>query len=88
MNSDENSESANFYTPSVSVTEESLHDAAKHLAQTERGQLALQGLRTMLDSSYSLDSKNIQAILTLLSGFYGSFTGTASDAINDHLEAK
>lgn len=68
--------------------ESSIYEAAKHLAQTERGQLALQGLRSMMDGSYSLDSRNIAAVMTILTGFYGSSTGTASDAVNDALEGE
>lgn len=69
-------------------TESGIYEAARQLASTERGQLALQGLRSLMDSSYSLDSRNIVEVMMILSGFYGPLTGTASDAVNDILEAK
>ena len=74
--------------PAVSPTEKALYAAAQHLSKTERGRHTLKGLRLMMDHSYSLDAGNIKSVVTLLSGFYGSFTGTASDAINDQLEAE
>lgn len=74
--------------PAISPTEKALFEAAKHLAKTERGRLAISGIRSMMDQSYSLDAGNIQAVMTLLSGFYGSLTGTASEAVNEHLEAQ
>lgn len=60
--------------------------AARRLASSERGSQALHDLDQLLSNGgCSLDADNQQAIFTLLQGVWGSYTGTALDAIRDQL---
>jgi hypothetical protein len=54
-----------------------MYAAADHLGQSERGREALAGLNQFFERGYSLDSGNI-----------GAWTGSARDAVAEHLEAE
>lgn len=71
----------------MNLNAESMYAAAEHLSQSERGREALAGLNQFFVRGYSLDSGNIAACTTLIEGFFGAWTGSARDAVADHLEA-
>lgn len=61
----------------MNLNAESMYAAAAHLGQSERGREALAGLNQFFERGYSLDSGNI-----------GAWTGSARDAVAEHLEAE
>lgn len=71
----------------MNMNAESMYAAADHLSQSERGRDALAGLNQFFERGYSLDAGNIEACTTLLQGFFGAWTGSARDAVAEHLEA-
>jgi hypothetical protein len=59
-----------------------LAEAAEQLKQSERGRRVLVTLKAFLRGYASaLDSKNRNALLTLIFGFYGSYPGTTLEVI-------
>lgn len=67
------------------LTPESMHAAAQHLSRTERGRQALKGLKDFFERGSSLDTDNIHACLTLMHGFFGSWTGSAREAVDKQM---
>jgi len=71
----------------ANVTPRDLINAANQLGRTTKGRNALDHLLTWLDDDgLSLDGMNKEAALTLLNGAFGSYPGTARDAMRDALE--
>jgi hypothetical protein len=65
------------------LTAEAMYAAAAHLTQTGKGREVLVGLESFFDRGMSLDAGNARACLTLLEGFFGSWTGSALDAVRE-----
>lgn len=69
------------------VDAEALYDAAEQLALSETGLQALRHLLAFLDGpGLSLDEKNINACVTLLTGAWGQYPGTARDFMREKIE--
>lgn len=66
-------------------SESDMYQAAEHLARTEKGRGALEGLAAFFEHGYSLDSTNQEACLKLIQGFFGSWTGSAVDAVRSSI---
>lgn len=63
-----------------------LIDAAHHLSLTEKGRSALRHVLDWLDADgLSLDGVNKESIMTLLTGAFGEYPGTARDAMREAL---
>lgn len=71
----------------MNLNAESMYDAAGHLSRSERGRAALAGLNEFFERGASLDAGNAEACITLIRGFFGAWTGSARDAVAEHLEA-
>jgi hypothetical protein len=71
----------------MNMNAESMSAAAEHLSCSERGRDALAGLNEFFKRGCSLDAGNVEACFTLLQGFFGAWTGSARDAVAEHLEA-
>lgn len=73
----------------LSITREDLHRAARQLGQSDRGREAMRGLLDWLNERWmSLDERNQQAVLILLLGAFGSYTGSAREAMAAALEVE
>lgn len=73
-----------FYT--AVEGQQDLFEAATHLSKTTRGRNALRALLAWLDDDgLGLDFTNKEAVLTLLAGAFGSYPGTARDAMREAL---
>ncbi len=66
------------------VCPQDLVDAANRMARSTKGRNALNRLLDWLDDDgLSLDGENKAAVMTLLLGAFGSYPGTARDAMRD-----
>jgi hypothetical protein len=69
------------------VTPKDLEHAAEQLSHSGHGRQAMADLLTFLDNSgLSLDCQNRNHVLTLLSGAWGCYAGTARDVMRDIVE--
>ena len=69
------------------MTSEAMYEAAEKLTHTDKGRLALKGLRAFIENGFGLDSPNQRACMTLFQGFFGSLTGSAVEAVRERTEA-
>ncbi len=73
-----------IYTEVESVQD--LFEAARCLNKSSRGRNAMKRLLAWLDDDgLALDIVNKEAVLTLLTGAFGEYPGTARDAMRDAL---
>lgn len=70
----------------ATVTGASIEAAVAQLNKTDRGRSAMRHMLGWLDDDgLGLDEKNKSAALTLLLGAWGTFPGSARDAMRDAL---
>lgn len=71
------------------LTIEDMTAAAEQLSRSQKGRAAMKSLLKFMDGDgLSLDQHNQIAVLQLLEGYWGPFTGSARDAMRDALRAK
>lgn len=66
---------------------EQVEAAARQLARSGRGRMAMRGLLKWMEASggIGLDESNQEAVLTLLAAVWGPFSGSARDVMRDAL---
>jgi hypothetical protein len=69
------------------MTTTDLEAAAARLNRSEKGRQAMRDLLAFLDNgALTLDYDNQSAVLTLLTGAWGQYAGTARDVMREALE--